>query len=66
MIPDYYDPRKVGELFLEDPAWIAKAACPHPAASQTGLVDGTAALSAARHPRPLSRSPSTQRSTLGG
>jgi hypothetical protein len=26
MIPDYYDPRKVGELFLEDPARIAKAA----------------------------------------
>ena len=26
MIPDYYDPRQVGELFLEDPAWIAKAA----------------------------------------
>jgi len=26
MIPDYYDPRKMGELFLEDPAWIAKAA----------------------------------------
>ncbi len=26
MIPDYYDPRKVGELFLEAPAWIAKAA----------------------------------------
>jgi hypothetical protein len=25
MIPDYCDPRKVGELFLEDPAWIAEA-----------------------------------------
>jgi hypothetical protein len=25
MIPDYYDPRNVGELFLEDPARIAKA-----------------------------------------
>ena len=28
MIPDYYDP-EVGELFLEDPARIAKAACRH-------------------------------------
>jgi hypothetical protein len=28
MIPDYYDPREVGELFLEDPARIAKAAPP--------------------------------------
>jgi hypothetical protein len=30
MIPDYYDPRKVGALFLEDPARITKAApvCP--------------------------------------
>jgi hypothetical protein len=26
MIPDYSDPRKVGELFLEDLARIAKAA----------------------------------------
>jgi hypothetical protein len=26
MIPDYYDPRNVGELFLEDPARIAKGA----------------------------------------
>ncbi|HSC93658.1 MAG TPA: hypothetical protein VLC73_01680 [Burkholderiales bacterium] len=26
MTPDYYDPRKAGELFLEDPARIAKAA----------------------------------------
>jgi hypothetical protein len=26
MIPDYYDPRQVGELFLENPAWIEKAA----------------------------------------
>jgi hypothetical protein len=26
MIPDYCDPRKVGELFLEDPARIAKGA----------------------------------------
>jgi hypothetical protein len=26
MIPDYCDPRRVGALFLEDPARIAKAA----------------------------------------
>ena len=26
MIPDHHDPRKVGELLLEDPARIAKAA----------------------------------------
>jgi hypothetical protein len=26
MTPDYYDPRKAGELFLEDPPRIAKAA----------------------------------------
>jgi hypothetical protein len=26
MIPDDYDPRKMGELFIEDPVRIAKAA----------------------------------------
>lgn len=30
MIPDYDDPRKVGELFLEDSARIAKAAPARP------------------------------------
>ena len=35
MIPDHHDPRKVGELFLEDPAQIATAGPRHPHRTRT-------------------------------